>query len=126
MRAGDIVMLENTRFDPRETSKNKKERISLAQDILSLVPACESIFVLDGFPISHRDNTASITEIAELVPGVKGHWQEIEEKLHNDFLKVLESRNRGFSLSTGGGASIAYFAHRGKTVATKYLKGWKT
>ncbi len=32
---------------------------------------------------------------------------------------------RGFTLSTGGGASIAYLANNGKAVATKYLRGWK-
>ncbi len=94
MKPGDIVMLENTRFDLRETSKNKKERIALAKDILSLAPIDEAIFVLDGFPISHRNNTASITEIAEFVPGIKGHWHETEEKLHDDFLKLLDSRNK--------------------------------
>lgn len=122
MKAGDIVMLENTRFDPRETSTSIKDRMELALDILGLIPKREAIFVIDGFPTSHRDNTASVTEIASLIPGVKGFWQVKEEILHKDFLKVLKSRSKSEVLTCIFGGNKADKQHEISEFAKLYLK----
>ena len=122
MKDGDIVMLENTRFDPRENSNSAKNRLELAQDILNLVPKEKAIFVIDGFPITHRDNTASVTEIAKLTPGVKGFWQVKEEILHQDFLQILKSRSKQDSLTVIFGGNKADKQHGVSKFAKMYLK----
>jgi phosphoglycerate kinase len=45
---GDILLLENIRFDPRETSKDDTERLALARALVELV-GDDGAFVSDGF-----------------------------------------------------------------------------
>lgn len=92
LRPGDILMLENTRMDPREQSRDPLKRMQLAKEIVGLAP--EGIFVMDGFPITHRNDTASVTDIAGLLPGVKGLWELDEEVLHDDFLAWLQNQQK--------------------------------
>jgi phosphoglycerate kinase len=47
---GDIVVLENLRFNPGETSKVEEERESFASDLAEFADA----FVSDGFGVVHR------------------------------------------------------------------------
>ncbi|MBK8869552.1 MAG: phosphoglycerate kinase [Elusimicrobia bacterium] len=103
LKNGDVVMLQNTRFDPRETSNDPAQRQSMAQELVDLVP--DALFVLDGFPIAHRFNTASMDGLAQLLPGVKGLWQSLEEAQHNEFLLRLNSpEDRGkLTVIFGGG-----------------------
>ncbi|HAH20900.1 MAG TPA: hypothetical protein DCL49_08370, partial [Candidatus Omnitrophica bacterium] len=93
-----VAMLDNTRFDQREQSKNIDERMSLAKELQSLA----DYFVLDGFPVAHRDET-SVTEIAKLLPGVKGYWVRNEERLHTTFMKKIKNSNRGKLVAIFGG-----------------------
>lgn len=122
MKDGDIVMLENTRFDRRENSVIYEDRLSLAQDILDLVPAKKAVFIIDGFPVTHRDNTATLTEIAKLAPGVKGFWQIKEEVLHNDFLKVLKTRSKHDKLTVIFGGNKVDKQHEVSKFAERFLK----
>ncbi len=98
MQPGEVVMLDNARFDPRDQSKISEERASLAKDLAELA----DYFVLDGFPISHRDE-ASVTEIAKLLPGVKGFWIKEEEHFHHVFLNRLKDPYRGKLVAIFGG-----------------------
>lgn len=124
MQEGDVMMLENTRMDPREQSANKSERMALARDIVSLVPPGKGIFVVDGFPITHRDNTASLTDIAELLPGVKGLWQVAEERLHDDFSRWMsDPAKRGRLIAFFGGAK-ADKSEEISEFAREYLQKW--
>ena len=67
---GDILLLENIRFDPRETSKDDGERLALARQLAELVgPA--GAFVSDGFGVVHRKQ-ASVYDIATLLPHYAG------------------------------------------------------
>ncbi|MFC1624202.1 triose-phosphate isomerase [Candidatus Omnitrophota bacterium] len=74
-KPGDVFMLENTRIDPREKSKDPEEVKELAKEIASL----GNIFVLDGFAASHRGEEASVGVVPEFVTGVKGLLIEEEE-----------------------------------------------
>ena len=47
---GDVVLLENLRFNPGETSKDEAERGAFAEQLASLA----DVFVSDGFGVVHR------------------------------------------------------------------------
>lgn len=65
---GTIVMLENIRFYPEETSDNEKERKKFAEKLAKL----GDLFVNDAFGACHRAH-ASIKELAEIMPSYAGH-----------------------------------------------------
>jgi phosphoglycerate kinase len=67
---GSVVLLENVRFDARETSKVEAERAELAAELAALVGA-EGAFVSDGFGVVHRKQ-ASVYDIARVLPAYAG------------------------------------------------------
>jgi phosphoglycerate kinase len=67
---GGLALLENIRFDPRETSKDAAEREALADDLVSLV-GDKAAFVSDGFGVVHRKQ-ASVYDIATKLPHYAG------------------------------------------------------
>jgi phosphoglycerate kinase len=67
---GSVALLENVRFDPRETSKDDAERGTLADDLVALVGA-DAAFVSDGFGVVHRKQ-ASVYDVAKRLPGYAG------------------------------------------------------
>lgn len=91
---GDVVLLENLRFNPGETSKDDAERRAFAEQIAALGDA----FVSDGFGVVHR-RQASVTDLAELLPSAAG-------RLVADELEVLtrltDAPERPFSVVLGG------------------------
>ena len=62
---GEVVLLENVRFDARETSKVDAEREELAKEYAALA----DVFVSDGFGVVHRKQ-ASVYDIAKILPSV--------------------------------------------------------
>ncbi|WP_037359164.1 phosphoglycerate kinase [Amycolatopsis orientalis] len=66
---GGVVLLENVRFDARETSKDAVDRSELAAELAALVPG--GAFVSDGFGVVHRKQ-ASVYEIAAVLPAYAG------------------------------------------------------
>jgi phosphoglycerate kinase len=72
---GAVALLENVRFDPRETSKVEQERAELAAALVRLVggsTAPGAAFVSDGFGVVHRKQ-ASVFEVAQLLPHYAGY-----------------------------------------------------
>ena len=67
---GDVLLLENVRFDPRETSKDDAEREKLAKALVELV-GDDGAFVSDGFGVVHRKQ-ASVYDVAKLLPAYAG------------------------------------------------------
>ena len=67
LAAGQIVLLENLRFDPRETSTVDTDRSELAQ----LLTQGADVFVSDGFGVVHRKH-ASVFETAQILPSAAG------------------------------------------------------
>ncbi|MDK8449864.1 phosphoglycerate kinase [Corynebacterium mastitidis] len=68
---GDVVLLENVRFDPRETSKDEAERAAFAEELVALT-ADNGAFVSDGFGVVHRAQ-ASVYDVAKRLPAYAGY-----------------------------------------------------
>ncbi|WP_182113818.1 phosphoglycerate kinase [Actinotalea sp. JY-7876] len=64
---GEIALLENIRFDPRETSKVDAEREELASELAALA----DVYVSDGFGVVHRKQ-ASVYDVARKLPSAVG------------------------------------------------------
>jgi phosphoglycerate kinase len=67
---GRVALLENVRFDARETSKDEAERAELATALAGLV-GTDGAFVSDGFGVVHRKQ-ASVYDVAKLLPHYAG------------------------------------------------------
>ncbi|MEP6481924.1 MAG: phosphoglycerate kinase [Rhodoglobus sp.] len=80
---GDVVLLENLRFDAHETSKDAGERQDFARKLAKFGDA----FVSDGFGVVHRKQ-ASVYELAQELPSAAGlliqEELEVLEKLTVD------------------------------------------
>ncbi|WP_216216453.1 phosphoglycerate kinase [Amycolatopsis aidingensis] len=70
LAAGQVALLENVRFDPRETSKDATERAELAGELAALAGE-GAAFVSDGFGVVHRKQ-ASVYEVARALPAYAG------------------------------------------------------
>lgn len=91
---GSLLLLENVRFDPRETSKDHQVRGELAAEWA----AWADYFVSDGFGVVHREQ-ASVTEIAELVPCAAGSLVKRESDV---FHSLLVGATRPYTVVLGG------------------------
>ncbi|MGH3761503.1 phosphoglycerate kinase [Actinophytocola sp.] len=67
---GGVALLENVRFDARETSKDAAARGELAGELAALVGE-SGVFVSDGFGVVHRKQ-ASVFDVARVLPGYAG------------------------------------------------------
>lgn len=81
MQPGEVALLENVRFDPRETSKDINERAVLASHWAAL----GDCFVSDGFGVVHREQS-SVTELATLLPHAAGLLVAREAEVFNALL----------------------------------------
>lgn len=91
---GGIAVLENLRFDPRETSKDDAERGAFADQLAALADA----FVSDGFGVVHRKQ-ASVYDVAKRLPHAAGGLVLAEV---DAFGKVLEDPDRPYVVVLGG------------------------
>lgn len=91
---GGVVLLENIRFDPRETSKDAAERAALAAELAELGDA----FVSDGFGVVHREQ-ASVTDLARLLPNAAGRLVHKEARV---FSQLLGEPSRPYVVVLGG------------------------
>lgn len=73
---GDVMLIENVRFDPRETSKDEAERSEFAAELAALA-ADDGAFVSDGFGVVHRAQ-ASVYDVAKLLPAYAGKLVQSE------------------------------------------------
>lgn len=94
---GDILLLENIRFDPRETSKDDAERLALAKALVELV-GDDGAFVSDGFGVVHRKQ-ASVYDVATLLPHYAGTLVDAEVKV---LAQLTESTERPYAVVLGG------------------------
>ncbi|MEJ5927209.1 phosphoglycerate kinase [Corynebacterium sp. H128] len=67
---GDVLLLENVRFDARETSKDESERGAFADQLVALT-GDNGAFVSDGFGVVHRAQ-ASVYDVAQRLPHYAG------------------------------------------------------
>ena len=138
---GDVLLLENIRFDARETSKDENERLGLAKALVELV-GDGGAFVSDGFGVVHRKQ-ASVYDVAALLPHYAGTLVAAEvkvlEQLTNagerpyavvlggskvsDKLAVIENlATKADSLIIGGGMCFTFLAAQGLSVGTSLLE----
>jgi phosphoglycerate kinase len=94
---GQIALLENVRFDPRETSKDTAERAALADELATLAGP-DGAFVSDGFGVVHRAQ-ASVVEIAERLPSYAGTL--VVDEL-TTLRRLTESPQRPYAVVLGG------------------------
>lgn len=90
LNVGDVLMLENIRFDARE----EKNSPSLARALASLA----DLYVNDAFAVSHRSH-ASIDAIVDELPSYAGPLLSNEV---NVLSKVIKSPRKPFVLVMGG------------------------
>ena len=102
LKDGEIVLLENVRFDPREASKVDAEREELAKEYAALADA----FVSDGFGVVHRKQ-ASVYDVAKLIPSAADKLGVIEN--------LLDKADR---LLIGGGMAYTFLLAKGYEVGT--------
>jgi phosphoglycerate kinase len=138
---GDVMLLENIRFDPRETSKDDAERAKLARALVELV-GDDGAFVSDGFGVVHRKQ-ASVYDVAKLLPHYAGTLVaaevEVLRKLTTDTerpyavvlggskvsdkLAVIEAlAPKVDTLVIGGGMCFTFLAAQGLSVGTSLLQ----
>jgi phosphoglycerate kinase len=138
---GDVLLLENIRFDPRETSKDDAERQALAAGLAELV-GTDGAFVSDGFGVVHRKQ-ASVYDVAKLLPRYAGTLVAAEVRVLgqlakagerpyavvlggskvSDKLAVIENlAGKADSLIIGGGMCFTFLAAQGLTVGTSLLQ----
>lgn len=94
MNDGDVVLLENVRFDAREDSKVDAEREELAKEYAALADA----FVSDGFGVVHRKQ-ASVYDIAKELPAAAG---ELVFKEIDSLSKATQNPERPYTVVLGG------------------------
>jgi phosphoglycerate kinase len=138
---GDVLLLENIRFDPRETSKDDSERLALAKQLVELV-GDDGAFVSDGFGVVHRKQ-ASVYDVATLLPHYAGTLVAAEVKVLeqltssterpyavvlggskvSDKLAVIENlATKADSIVIGGGMCFTFLAAQGVSVGTSLLQ----
>ncbi|MCC2319804.1 phosphoglycerate kinase [Cellulomonas xiejunii] len=135
---GQIALLENVRFDARETSKDDAERGALADELASLVDA----YVSDGFGVVHRKQ-ASVYDVAQRLPHAVGQLvlKEVESLRKatddparpyvvvlggskvSDKLGVIENLlSKADRLLIGGGMLFTFLAAQGHPVGKSLLE----
>ncbi|GHT80778.1 phosphoglycerate kinase [Actinomycetota bacterium] len=138
LEPGQVLLLENIRFDARETSKLYGERQELAKELAELA----DVFVSDGFGVVHRKQ-ASVYDIAKILPSAAGELvfkevaalskaitdperpltvvlggSKVSDKLGviSNLLKVADN------VLIGGGMSYTFSAAQGFEVGTSLLE----
>ena len=94
MTRGAVVVLENLRFNPAETSKDQPEREGFAAKLAEF----GDFFVSDGFGVVHRKQ-ASVYELAQLLPSAAGLL--IEKEL-DVLTRLTTSAERPYAVVLGG------------------------
>jgi phosphoglycerate kinase len=90
---GQIAMLENVRFDERETGE-----ASARQELAKAWAKLGDLFVSDGFGVVHREQ-ASVTDLANELPHAAGLLVKAEADI---FAKVLSNPERPYAVVLGG------------------------
>jgi phosphoglycerate kinase len=135
---GQIALLENVRFDARETSKDAAERGALADELAALADA----FVSDGFGVVHRKQ-ASVYDVALKLPAAVGLLvlKEVSSlrkatddparpyvvvlggaKVSDKLGVISNLLTKADRLVIGGGMAYTFLVAQGSTVGTSLLE----
>ncbi|MBB2987746.1 phosphoglycerate kinase [Terracoccus luteus] len=91
---GDVLLLENLRFNKGETGKTDAERAEFAGRLAALA----DVFVSDGFGVVHREQ-ASVYDVAKLLPHATGGLVESEV---NVLRRLTADPERPYAVVLGG------------------------
>lgn len=138
---GAVLVLENVRFDARETSKDDDERAAFAAELAALT-GDNGAYVDDAFGAVHRKH-ASVYDIAKVLPSYQGDLVrtelEVLRKLTteserpyvvvlggskvSDKLAVIDNLiGKADSLLVGGGMLFTFLAAQGHKVGASLLE----
>jgi phosphoglycerate kinase len=138
LKPGQILLLENIRFEEAETSKDENLRQGLAQELSSY----GDFYIGDGFGAVHRKH-ASVFELAKLLPNAAGDLVSAEikvlERLTNqpqrpygvvlggakvsDKIAVISNLlNKVDLLAIGGGMVFTFLAAQGKEIGKSLVE----
>lgn len=141
LQDGEALVLENVRFDPRETSKDDAERAAFAEELVALT-GNNGAFVDDAFGAVHRKH-ASVYDVATRLPSFQGdlvHTEvEVLRKLTadtqrpyvvvlggskvSDKLAVIDNLiGKADTILVGGGMLFTFLAAEGHKVAGSLLE----
>ena len=137
-KPGEIVLLENVRFNAAETSKDDAEREAFAKELAALA----DVFVSDGFGVVHRKQ-ASVYDVAKLLPAATGLLvaKEIESlgkavnnperpyvvvlggsKVSDKLGVIANLLSKADKLIVGGGMAYTFLAAKGYEVGNSLLE----
>jgi phosphoglycerate kinase len=91
---GDVLLLENLRFNPGETAKVEADRAEFADALAGLADA----FVSDGFGVVHRAQ-ASVYDVAQRLPSAMGGLVRTEVEV---LRRLTEDPERPYAVALGG------------------------
>jgi phosphoglycerate kinase len=94
IQGGQVVLLENIRYEVAETSKDEAERLVLAKELASYA----DVFISDGFGAVHRKH-ASVYDVAKLLPHAAGYLVAAEIEV---LKKLTQSPERPYGVVLGG------------------------
>ena len=94
LKSGEVMMLENIRFESAENSKDEAERSALAAELATY----GDLYVGDGFGAVHRKH-ASVYELAKLLPHAAGELICAEVYVLE---KLTKNPNRPYGVVLGG------------------------
>ena len=138
LKPGQILLLENIRYEDAETSKDEAERIGLATKLASY----GKVYVGDGFGAVHRKH-ASVYELANLLPHAAGDLVAAEvavlEKLTKDPIRpygvilggakvsdkigvISNFLDKVNLIAIGGGMVFTFLAAKGKEVGKSLVE----
>ena len=138
LKAGEILLLENIRYNAAETSKDEAERQVLAQELASLA----DVYVGDGFGAVHRKH-ASVYDLPQLLPHAAGTLVsaevEVLKKLTidparpygvvlggakvSDKIGVISNLlNKVDVMAIGGGMVFTFLAAQGKEIGSSLVE----
>lgn len=138
---GHILLLQNVRFEARETSSDDAERAELAQEFAALA-GDDGAYVNDAFGAVHRKH-ASVYDIAALLPSYQGTLVATELNVLDrliveprrpytvvlggskvsDKLAVIDNLlDRADTLLIGGGMAYTFLKAQGHDVASSLLE----
>ncbi len=138
LKSGEILLLENLRFNGAETSKIDSERLSFAQELA----AYAHFYVGDGFGAVHRKHT-SVYDLPSLLPHAPGFLISAEVEvlkkltLHptrpygvvlggakvSDKIGVISNLLEKVNLlAIGGGMVFTFLAAQGREIGTSLVE----
>ncbi|MBC9954535.1 phosphoglycerate kinase [Leucobacter sp. cx-42] len=135
---GDVLLLENLRFNAGETSKDDAERRAFAEQLAAL----GELFVSDGFGVVHRKQ-ASVYDLPQILPSAAGRLvaaetvvlERLTEHAEHPYTVILGGSKvsdklgvishlieRVDALLIGGGMLFTFLAAQGYKVASSLLE----